>query len=367
MRRTVWSCVYQVSLAALALSASAVGLTTGVQAKLAGQVHCYNDICHRVRTADETAGRRGIIEPVLASFYDSPENDRFNPRNETSSGAQFDARSADNAASPIHPDGTVLLVWSPVTGGAAIVRVNNAGPYYPGRTLDVSRGVAEKIGFARGGVMQLLTVVVAAPSEPETHYQRGRVYPAVPGYLGHYETLAEAAMDDPDAHSAVFQEALVESTSQQMLLTAAATQIKAAALATALRDAPTDDVTPPELGIGIIEAAVNESVAKSTGFSTASPSSQPLVRVATLSPPRDLETNGARDSLLTIAQAPLQSRPERSSEHLQRHTDAETLVQKPRPKRDSARLAEEADDTSPRKRVRQVAIADELIPGYTVR
>ena len=108
---------------------------TPAAAKLPGVVHCYNDICHRVRTVEETAARRGLVEPVVASFYDLPEHDKFNPSLETSSGTRFDPNADDNAASPIHPDGTVLLLWSPVTHGAAIVRVNNAGPYFPGRTL----------------------------------------------------------------------------------------------------------------------------------------------------------------------------------------------------------------------------------------
>ena len=54
---------------------------------------------------------------------------------------------ADNAASPIYPDGTTLLLWHPQTQEAAVVRVNNAGPYWGERKLDVSRATAEKLGF----------------------------------------------------------------------------------------------------------------------------------------------------------------------------------------------------------------------------
>jgi rare lipoprotein A len=159
------------------------------EAKIPGAVHCYNDICHQVRTIADTERRLGIIEPVMASFYDAPDRDRFNPRTETSSGERFAADADDNAASPIHPDGTVLLIWSPTTHAAAMVRINNAGPYFPGRSLDVSRGVAERLGFGDGGVMMLLSVVIAAPQPPDAAYVRGRVYPKVPGYFGTFASL----------------------------------------------------------------------------------------------------------------------------------------------------------------------------------
>ena len=67
---------------------TSVGLSTGVSdAKVPGAIHCFNDICHRVRTVTETTMRIGIIEPVTASYYDSPKKDPFNPRLETSATA----------------------------------------------------------------------------------------------------------------------------------------------------------------------------------------------------------------------------------------------------------------------------------------
>lgn len=233
----------------LTLALSSVLLSGTAEAKLPGQVHCYNDICHRVRTVAETEARRGIVEPLVASFYDSPEKDRFNPSLETSSGTQFEPYSDDNAASPIHPDGTVLLVWSPVTRGAAVIRVNNAGPYYPGRTLDVSRGVADRLGFANGGVMQLLTVVISAPSEPDAHYVRGRVYPKVRGYLGTFDNIALASFAEPVASSAAYQSFTASanlSSSAQIALNVTEEHFRLTELALAFRAAPADVMSPPE-------------------------------------------------------------------------------------------------------------------------
>jgi rare lipoprotein A len=268
-------------------------------AKLPGMVHCYNAICHRVRTVEETAARRGIVEPVVASFYDSPANDRFNPRLETSSGAMFDADTADNAASPIHPDGTVLLVWSPVTRGAAVVRVNNAGPYYPGRTLDVSRATAEKLGFSKGGVMQLLSVVVSAPSEPDARYQRGRVYPKVRGFLGTFDNLALASLEDPAAREAIFQgnqplPTLALSPTQQLVLSATEQHIKARALAEAFAAAPNELIEPPELHISMLEA---DGVTVSPEAAALMVASEPVAAVQT---PRVMTLLAAQPAVVVI-------------------------------------------------------------------
>jgi rare lipoprotein A len=295
------SSLFQLRLGQLSTSFLGLVLTLTVvlppaaSAKVPGAVHCYNDICHRIRTVEETAARRGIVEPVVASFYDWPANDRFNPRTETSSGTEFDADASDNAASPIHPDGTVLLVWSPATGGAAIVRIDNAGPYYPGRTLDLSRGAAERLGFARGGVMQLLSVVISAPSDPEARYVRGRSYPKVRGYLGKFDNIALASLEDQTARMAVFQGnaplpalALTSSPTKQLVMAAAEKHMKSTALMQAFSSAPAEVIEPPVVVADLSErtAAVAQAAATENLHLAAAPApTQPSVRVATLSMP----------------------------------------------------------------------------------
>ena len=250
-RRSLTGMIPAVLTATAVVTFTATLLPSEALAKLPGAVHCYNDICHRVRTVEETTARRGIVEPVVASFYDSPEKDRFNPSFETSSGTRFEPEADDNAASPIHPDGTVLLLWSPLTHNAAVVRVNNAGPYYPGRTLDVSHGVAERLGFTHGGVMQLLSVVIAAPSEPEAHYVRGRVYPKVHGFLGKFENIALASFAAPVARQALYQfnaslPQQAAGTSEQFLMNAAHEHFRLSELAREFKSAPAEMMAPPE-------------------------------------------------------------------------------------------------------------------------
>ncbi len=171
------------------------GLATStlVEAKTPGKTYCYYRTCHRVMTLDET--RRAIGRPMTlhASHYDDPWRDRFNPRNLTSSGEMFRSGAPDNAASPKLPNGTIVLAWNPATKQAALLRINNAGPYWGNRTLDVSRGAAERLGFARQGVARLKVTVIHAPNRQESTYRKGRRYAAVPGPIGSFASIELAS------------------------------------------------------------------------------------------------------------------------------------------------------------------------------
>jgi rare lipoprotein A len=135
-------------------------------------------------TLAETEAQIGKMRRLTASHYDDCRHDRFNPCGLTSSGEVYRADKPDNAASAIHPDGTILLLRNPTTGHAAVVRVNNFGPFHANRKLDVSRATAERLGFARRGVTSLEVMVVYAPTAAEARYQRKRRYDPVPGYIG---------------------------------------------------------------------------------------------------------------------------------------------------------------------------------------
>jgi rare lipoprotein A len=170
-----------------------VGLPgTQAEAKTPGKSYCFYGKCHRVKTIAETEALIGKDETVSASHYDSCKRDRYNPCGLTSSGAVFDSEAPDNAASPVYPDGTTLLVWSPATKASVVLRVNNAGPYWGDRKLDVSRKAAEVLGFAGQGVAKLKVRVIDAPTVEEATYKRNRKYDPVPGYIGEFASLDEA-------------------------------------------------------------------------------------------------------------------------------------------------------------------------------
>lgn len=169
-----------------------IGVAGGASAKTPGGVHCYGKTCHRVSSLEEMdsiVGRTGFLK---VSFYDDCRVDRFNACGLTSSGAVFRSDLPDNAASPIFPDGTVLLVFNPENRRAAVLRVNSAGPYWGDRKLDVSRAAAEKLGFKKRGVAELMVSILKSPEPGEARYQKSRVYDRVPGYIGVF----------PDFHAA---------------------------------------------------------------------------------------------------------------------------------------------------------------------
>ena len=53
------------------------------------------------------------------------------------------------AASRTLPVGSSVVVTNPATGSSVKVRINDRGPYVRGRSLDLSKRAAEKIGMAR--------------------------------------------------------------------------------------------------------------------------------------------------------------------------------------------------------------------------
>lgn len=163
-----------------------------VEAKTPGSTYCFYGKCHRVKSIAETQALVGTEETLAASFYDDCANDSLNPCGLTSSGEVYRPNAADNAASPIYPDGTILLVWSPESREAAVIRVNNAGPYWGNRTLDVSKGVAQRLGFTGEGVATLKIRVIDAPAPGEATYRERRTYDRVPGYIGQYDSLDAA-------------------------------------------------------------------------------------------------------------------------------------------------------------------------------
>jgi rare lipoprotein A (peptidoglycan hydrolase) len=181
-----------VGASALAAMAIPVSFVTSAEAKTPGKTYCYYGKCHRVKTIEETRELVGKEEAVTASHYDDCSRDRYNPCGLTSSGERFHPDRPDNTASPIYPDGTTLLVWSPNSGRALVVRVNNAGPYWGNRTLDLSKAAAEKLGFAGEGVADLRLKVIKEPAPEEAVYSENRTYAPVPGDIGQYASLADA-------------------------------------------------------------------------------------------------------------------------------------------------------------------------------
>lgn len=87
----------------------------------------------------------------LASFYSEGT--------QTASGEKFDANQL-TAAHPTLPFGTRLRVTNVANGQSVTVRVNDRGPYVPGRVVDVSYSAAETLGMVDRGVTKVRLDVV---------------------------------------------------------------------------------------------------------------------------------------------------------------------------------------------------------------
>jgi rare lipoprotein A len=183
LQRAVTSVALLLSCALFALPASA---------KTPGARYCFGGWCHRVSTLAQTETLVGWRGYLLASFYDDCRRDRLNPCGLTSSGAVFHPDLPDNAASPLFPDGTVILAYNPKTGDASVLRITNAGPYSGDRKLDISRAGAERLGFKDVGIAHLVVSVLKSPTIEEATYVRRRIYPSVPGHLGKFENFDQA-------------------------------------------------------------------------------------------------------------------------------------------------------------------------------
>lgn len=91
------------------------------------------------------AGAGKALGSGMASYYAS----QFHGRR-TASGERFDM-AAMTAAHRTLPFGSKVRVTNPANGRSVVVRINDRGPFTRGRTIDVSRAAAERLGLiARG-------------------------------------------------------------------------------------------------------------------------------------------------------------------------------------------------------------------------
>ena len=86
----------------------------------------------------------------IASFYNGTK---------TASGEKFDAKEL-TAAHRTLPFGTRLRITHAATGRSVTVRVNDRGPFVPGRVVDVSPLAAEQLGMVKSGVAKVKVDVV---------------------------------------------------------------------------------------------------------------------------------------------------------------------------------------------------------------
>jgi rare lipoprotein A len=99
---------------------------------------------------NNAAGTR-IASQGVASFYTEGT--------QTASGEKFDTHEL-TAAHPTLPFGTKLRVTNVATGRSVTVRINDRGPYVPGRIVDVSYSAADALGIVDKGIANVKLDVV---------------------------------------------------------------------------------------------------------------------------------------------------------------------------------------------------------------
>lgn len=99
------------------------------------------------------------FERGVASWYGLPFHGR-----RTANGERFDM-NALTAAHKTLPFGTLVKVRSLVNGREVVVRINDRGPFTPGRIIDLSHAAAKAIGLLGIGTKRVsLTLVGPDPS-----------------------------------------------------------------------------------------------------------------------------------------------------------------------------------------------------------
>jgi rare lipoprotein A len=97
---------------------------------------------------------------VHASWY----GPRFAGRR-TSNGERFNPNKL-TAASTTIPMGSIVRVINIDNGRMVDVRINDCGPFVPGRSLDLSRRAAKELGMAHKGVASVKLVSISTPPDP---------------------------------------------------------------------------------------------------------------------------------------------------------------------------------------------------------
>jgi len=100
------------------------------------------------------AAKANSASDGVASFYTEDEW--------TASGEKFNTH-AMTAAHPTLPFGTRLRVTNVTNGRSVVVRINDRGPFVPGRVVDLSESAAESLGMVERGVVKVKLDVVQKP------------------------------------------------------------------------------------------------------------------------------------------------------------------------------------------------------------
>ncbi len=141
---------------------------------LAGNISPYTVLGSTYSVLPESDG---FVEEGLASWYGSKFHGRL-----TSNGERFDMYAL-SAAHKHLPIPTYVEVTNLNNGRSIILRVNDRGPFYGDRVLDLSWAAAAKLGFAEQGTAPV-RIVALDPQVP------------APASIGSSDTVARVSVEN---------------------------------------------------------------------------------------------------------------------------------------------------------------------------
>ena len=139
----------------------------------------------------------GETKSILASWY----GEYFHGR-KTANGEIYDMYGY-TAAHKTYPLGTVLLVTNPKNYKSIEVKINDRGPFWNERELDLSMGAAEYLGVKEKGVAKVDIEVISVPSIALSFEPVKGKAPLKPNYNLGYTAMSYSSIGKKTKHISI--------------------------------------------------------------------------------------------------------------------------------------------------------------------
>lgn len=127
--------------------------------RYSGYTRGYGNTVKKTATTGHQSFHQGKVVYFVTSYYGK----KFHGR-PTSNGEVFDMNKFTCAHKEL-PFNTKLRVTNESNTKSVVVRVNDRGPFIPGRDLDISYAAAKQIGLTAAGVKKLKVEILEYPHE----------------------------------------------------------------------------------------------------------------------------------------------------------------------------------------------------------
>jgi len=131
----------------------------------------------------------GETKEGLASWY----GEYFHGR-KTANGEVYDMYGY-SAAHKTHPLGTVVLVSNPKNGKSLKLKINDRGPFWNQREIDLSMGAAEYLGTKEQGVAKVTIKVLSVPSIVDSFTPNKEMRPIEADYNLGYSAISYVSIE----------------------------------------------------------------------------------------------------------------------------------------------------------------------------